>query len=53
MEFKLEKKYTRGHKTFEAGSIIKVDAEMYNWLKENGYGDKEKKAKTKKDNNNN
>tara|TARA_R100001163_G_scaffold16632_1_gene15007 strand:- start:496 stop:648 length:153 start_codon:yes stop_codon:yes gene_type:complete len=49
MEFKLEKKLTRGHKTFQPGQKISVDAEMYNWLKENGYGDKEKKTKIKKD----
>lgn len=49
MEFKLEKQYTRGHKTFEAGTKLNVDSVLYNWLKENGYGDKEKKAKTKKD----
>ncbi len=49
MKFELKKKFTRGHKTFEVGTIISVDAEMYKWLKDNGYGEEDKKTKTKKD----
>lgn len=53
MEFILKKKFTRGHKTFEVGTKISVDAEMFEWLKVNGYGDDDKKTKTKKKDNNN
>ena len=50
MKFELKRKYiVNSIKTLEAGAVIDVTEEKYQWLEENGYGEpekiKEKKSK--------
>ena len=44
MEFKIKKDYNRNGKILKAGQVLQVTEEMWNWLSENGYDKKEKKA---------
>ena len=51
MKFELKRRYVvNAIKTLEAGAIIDVTQEKYDWLLENGYGEPEEKKvkKTKK-----
>ena len=50
MKFELKRRYVVNKiKTLEAGAVIDVTQEKYQWLEENGYGEpekiKEKKSK--------
>ncbi len=50
MKFELKRRYVVNEiKTLEAGAVIDVTQEKYEWLEENGYGEpekiKEKKSK--------
>ncbi len=50
MKFELKRSYkVNEHKTLQAGQVMDVTQEKYEWLEENGYGEP-KKTKEKKSN---
>tara|TARA_R100000664_G_C2694676_1_gene97381 strand:- start:93 stop:266 length:174 start_codon:yes stop_codon:yes gene_type:complete len=48
MKFELKRKYiVNSIKTLEAGAVIDVTEEKYEWLEKNGYGEPEEKKEKK------
>ena len=48
MKFELKRRYVVNEiKTLEAGAVIDVTQEKYQWLEENGYGEPEKTKEKK------